>query len=148
MKAKHQRLWFIVVSVILLCIAVLFALQAFKENIVYFFSPSELVAQNISSSMNIRIGGLVKADSVSRNDARYVFIITDGARDVTVEYTGLMPNLFREGQGVIAEGHMHADGHFAAQRILAKHDETYMPREVIDALKDSGVWRGPREGAE
>ena len=141
MKPKHQRLAFVAFSVAFLVVAVLLTLQAFRENIVFFYSPTELAVQ-APGAKHIRLGGLVKQGSVSREGDVYRFTITDGSADVAVQYTGLVPNLFREGQGVVAEGAMGADGVFAARTILAKHDENYMPREVVDSLKKTGVWKG------
>lgn len=143
MKPKHQRLIFVSISVIFLCVAVLMIMRAFRENLVFFYSPSDLAQQQLAPSQRIRIGGLVKTGSVSRGDNQAIqFIISDGAQEVQVHYTGLLPNLFREEQGVIAEGYMQANGIFQARTILAKHDENYMPKEVVDALKKSGQWKG------
>ena len=118
-------------------------LTAFNDNLVFFYSPSELRAKAIAADRRVRIGGLVEAQSLSRGtDGRSVsFRITDGANDVAVVYQGLLPDLFREGQGAVAEGKLRPDGVFAASSVLAKHDENYMPREVVDALKKSGHWQ-------
>lgn len=143
MKPKHQRLAFIAVSMAFLCVAVLFTLQAFRENLVFFYSPSDLAAKPAAAGRLIRIGGLVEAGSVTHGeDGATAFTVTDGAASVHVEYRGLLPNLFREGQGIVAEGTLTAPGRFEAKTVLAKHDETYMPREVVDALKRSGHWKG------
>lgn len=142
MKPKHQRLLFISISVLFLCLAGLLTMRAFRDNIVFFYSPSELAEQAIAPTQSLRIGGLVQEGSIVReSDTRIRFVITDGAGEVNVRFEGILPNLFREGQGVVAEGNLTRPGHFTARNILAKHDETYMPREVVDALKKSGRWK-------
>ena len=141
MKPKHQRLVFVGCSVAFLVAAVLLTLQAFRENIVFFYSPTELAAQP-PGDKHIRLGGLVKPGSLQKDGEDYRFIVTDGAAEVPAHFKGLVPNLFREGQGVVAEGALGADGVFEARQVLAKHDENYMPREVVDSLKKSGVWKG------
>ena len=143
MKPKHQRLLFVAVSVLFLCAATLLALRAFRANLVFFYSPTELAQQHVAPQQLIRIGGLVAIGSVHRGKNNHIeFDVTDGSASVHVAYQGLLPNLFREGQGVVAEGRMADASHFAADTILAKHDERYMPREVVDALKKSGRWKG------
>jgi cytochrome c-type biogenesis protein CcmE len=143
MKPKHQRLLFVVISMVFLCVGTLLTMSAFRDNLVFFYSPSDLRSQSLSTEKTIRIGGLVKAGSIERSsDDTIDFIITDGNADIKVSYKGILPNLFREGQGCIAEGHMTSANGFIAQKILAKHDEKYMPREVVDALKRSGNWHG------
>lgn len=142
MKPKHQRLLFIGFSVIFLCVGTLLVLRAFSENLVFFFSPTELAAQQPDPSRLIRLGGLVETGSIRHeDDDRLLFTITDGEASVAVSYQGMVPTLFREGQGAIAEGHMQPGGSFEATRILTKHDEKYMPREVVDALKKTGRWK-------
>ncbi len=142
MKPKHQRLLFILVSIVFLCVGSLLTLSAFRENLIFFYSPSDLQTQITIPQQTIRIGGLVKAGSIkkSENDSVH-FIITDGKAEINVSYNGMLPNLFRDGQGCIAEGSMVTSGEFSATKILAKHDEKYMPKEVVDALKRSGEWR-------
>jgi len=143
MKPKHQRLIFVTVSVLFLCISALLTLRAFRDNLVFFYSPSDVAQQHIDPERLIRLGGLVENGSIKRgDDNRITFEITDGKTKVGVTYQGLLPDLFREGQGVVAEGYMKNTTHFAAKNILAKHDEKYMPREVVDALKKSGRWKG------
>ncbi|MDE3015996.1 MAG: cytochrome c maturation protein CcmE [Pseudomonadota bacterium] len=142
MKSKHQRLLFIAVSMVFLCTAGLLALRAFRDNLVFFYSPSELADRHIPPNQLVRIGGLVEKGSVVRGDqGQLTFVITDGKSSVSVFYRGLLPQLFREGQGVVAEGRLSNPGHFVATTILAKHDERYMPRDVVEALKRSGRWR-------
>lgn len=141
MKPKHQRLIFVVLSVVSLSFAVIFTLRAFEDNLVFFMSPSDIAAKPPAPSQKIRVGGLVKKESLVRGEnAAISFIISDGKHELTTHYTGLLPNLFREGQGVVAEGIIGAKGELQAQTILAKHDENYMPKEVVDALKASGHW--------
>jgi cytochrome c-type biogenesis protein CcmE len=126
-------------------------LMAFEENIVFFYSPTELARkmeqQPIPPERRLRIGGLVEEGSQGRDKdgITVTFRITDTVEVVPVRFRGLLPDLFREGQGVVAEGSMAADGTFVATEVLAKHDETYMPKEVADALKDAGQWQGDHE---
>lgn len=142
MKPKHQRLLFVLISMVFLIAATLFAMSAFRENLVFFYSPTDLSQKSLSPEQNIRVGGLVKEGSITRGEGDNIrFILSDGRNEVVVSYAGLLPNLFREGQGCIAEGNMR-QGELVAQKILAKHDEKYMPKEVVDALKKSGEWRG------
>ncbi len=146
MTRKQRRLGLLALGMTALAGATALVLTAFSDNLVFFYSPSELKAQQVAADRRLRIGGLVEKQSVSRGaDGRTVeFRVTDGANDVAVVYHGILPDLFREGQGVVAEGKLGADGIFAASTVLAKHDENYMPREVVDALKRSGHWQ---EGA-
>jgi len=146
MTRKQKRLGLLVLGLIALGGATALVLVAFSDNLVFFFSPSELRAKAVAADRRVRIGGLVEAHSLSRAaDGRTVsFRLTDGAADVAVVYEGTLPDLFREGQGAVAEGKLLPDGVFAASSVLAKHDENYMPREVVDALKKSGHWQeGP-----
>jgi cytochrome c-type biogenesis protein CcmE len=140
---KQQRLGLLALGMAALGGAAALVLSAFSDNLVFFYSPSELRAKAVAADRRVRIGGLVEAHSVAREaDGRSVsFRITDGAADVAVVYQGLLPDLFREGQGAVAEGKLRPDGVFAASSVLAKHDENYMPREVVDALKKSGHWQ-------
>jgi cytochrome c-type biogenesis protein CcmE len=142
MKPKHQRLLFVVGCLVLLGGSSILILRAFKENLVFFFSPSELQQQSVSPSQRIRVGGLVASGSLQElENNRIVFRVTDQAANIETTYTGLVPALFREGQGVVMEGYIKAGGTFHADTILTKHDENYMPKEVADALKKSGRWR-------
>jgi cytochrome c-type biogenesis protein CcmE len=143
MTRKQQRLGILALGMVALGGATALVLMAFNDNLVFFYSPSELKAKAVAADRRVRIGGLVEAQSLSRAaDGRGVsFRITDGATDVSVVYQGLLPDLFREGQGAVAEGKLRSDGVFAASSVLAKHDENYMPREVVDALKKSGHWQ-------
>ncbi len=146
MKPKHQRLLFVIVSMVFLCVGTLLTMSAFRDNLVFFYSPSDLRKQQVDTQKTIRVGGLVKAGSIIHSGADSVsFIITDGNSDIKVSYSGMLPNLFRDGQGCIAEGSMLSATEFSAKKILAKHDEKYMPKEVVDALKRSGNWHGDGE---
>jgi len=143
MTRKQQRTGLLALGMVALGGAAWLVLSAFNDNLVFFYSPSELKAKAVAADRRLRIGGLVEEHSVSRGaDGRSVaFRITDGADDIVVVYQGLLPDLFREGQGAVAEGKLRPDGVFAASSVLAKHDENYMPREVVDALKKSGHWQ-------
>ena len=117
---------------------IFFILRSLEENIVYFLSPTEIYkSQNISFDKKIRVGGLVKEDSISKNETSINFIITDLKNEIVVSYNGLVPNLFSEGKGVVAEGKLKDKKYFIADKILAKHDENYMPPEVSKALEKS-----------
>jgi cytochrome c-type biogenesis protein CcmE len=116
-------------------------LSAFQDNLVFFHSPSDLAAEPIPPERVFRLGGLVEEGSVTRDGNTIRFRVTDLAQSVPVSYSGLLPDLFREGQGVVAEGRLTADGRFVASNVLAKHDENYMPPEVADSLKRAGHWQ-------
>jgi cytochrome c-type biogenesis protein CcmE len=138
---KRRRLAIALAGLAALGGATALVLAAFRDNLVFFFSPTELVAKPGVAAGRIRIGGLVETQSLAHEDGRRVtFRITDGKTDIDVSYDGALPDLFREGQGVVAEGRVR-DGVFVASTILAKHDEKYMPPEVAKALKDSGHWQ-------
>ena len=146
MTRKQRRLILIGSSLGVLAIAVGLVLSAMRSSIVFFQSPSDVVEHQLAPGTRIRIGGLVKTGSVERGDnLRIRFAVTDGKHDIPVQYQGIVPDLFREGQGVVAEGKLEPGGVFAADTVLAKHDERYMPKEVVDALKKSGRWQ---EGAD
>ena len=150
MTRKQQRLGLLALGMVALGGATALVLVAFNDNLVFFYSPSDLEAKAVVPDHRVRIGGLVERESLSRSpDGRMIsFRVTDGAADLAVVYEGLLPDLFREGQGVVAEGKLRADGVFAATTVLAKHDENYMPREVVEALKKSGHWQeGEARGA-
>ncbi len=144
MKRKHKRLTFVLIALLLLGASAALVLTAFEENIVFFHSPTDVVEQKVQGDRRIRLGGLVEEGSIDRSGGETVlFRVTDTANVVPVTYTGILPDLFREGQGVVAEGRMNG-GVFVADEVLAKHDENYMPPEVADALKKSGQWKGDR----
>jgi cytochrome c-type biogenesis protein CcmE len=131
-------------SLAVLGVAAALVLVALNDNIVFFYSPTQLAEKKPGPAQRLRIGGLVEQGSVRKQGQEVRFVVTDLAKTVPVVYRGLLPDLFREGQGVIAEGTMGADGVFVAREVLAKHDENYMPPEVAKALKESGRWQ---EGA-
>lgn len=142
MKRKHKRLTFVLVALVLLGAAAALVLNAFEENIVFFMSPSDVAAGKVSDDRRFRLGGLVEDGSVDRSGGETVlFRVTDTANTVSVSYTGILPDLFREGQGVVTEGRI-VNGTFVADEVLAKHDENYMPPEVAEAIKKSGQWQG------
>ena len=142
MKRKHRRLSFICIGLLALGTATGLILIAFEDNIVFFHSPTEIVQNSISPDRRIRVGGLVERGSAKRNgkSATVTFRVTDLTTSLQVNYNGILPDLFREGQGVVAEGH-YRNGKFMATQILAKHDENYMPKDVADALIKSGKWK-------
>ena len=134
-KKVKSRIFFLFLSAILAAIIIFTILRSLEENVVYFFSPTEIYNKaNISFNKKIRIGGLVKINSVSKNETSINFIITDFKKEIAVSYNGLVPNLFSEGKGVVAEGKLKDKKYFVADKILAKHDENYMPPEVYKAL--------------
>jgi len=137
-KKVKSRIVFLVLILLLATVVIFFILKSLEENIVYFFSPSEIYDKpNISFNEKIRIGGLVKEDSIIKDQTSIKFIITDLKKEIIVSYSGLVPNLFSEGKGVIAEGELKDKKYFVADKILAKHDENYMPPEVSKALEKS-----------
>ena len=149
MTRKRRRLIVLLACLACLGSATTLALLAFNDSMVFFVGPTELAARTPSSSRTLRLGGLVQAGSVQRvqigGKPAAHFKVTDGNKAVEVDYVGILPDLFREGQGVVTLGTLMPDGHFAASEVLAKHDETYMPKEVADALKKSGHWN-PDQG--
>jgi cytochrome c-type biogenesis protein CcmE len=142
MTPKQTRMAAIGAGLAFLLVAAGLALSALEDNIVFFRSPSELVENPATPGQVLRVGGLVKQGSVDREGLETEFLVTDLAQEVKVYYSGMLPDLFREGQGVVAEGRFNERGLFVADTVLAKHDETYMPPEVADALKKSGKWTG------
>jgi cytochrome c-type biogenesis protein CcmE len=126
-----------------LAVAVGLVLYALNDTIVFFYTPSDVAEKSIASGQRFRLGGLVEKGSIVKGaDATVDFAITDTAKSIKVTYRGVLPDLFREDEGVIAEGRLDAGGRFVADSVLAKHDENYMPPEVAEALKEKGVWRG------
>jgi cytochrome c-type biogenesis protein CcmE len=143
MTRKQRRGVLIGTCLAVLGVAVGLVLYAMRDSIVFFYSPSEVAKMQIGPDQRIRLGGLVETGSVERGEGATVrFAITDRAKTLKVTYTGVLPDLFREGQGVVAEGTLQPDGTFRADNVLAKHDENYMPPEVAKKLKEQGVWRG------
>lgn len=141
MKPKRRRLLFVLIGLALLGGAAALALSALRDTMVFFYAPADLVAKPPQPGAPLRVGGLVEEGSVVRDGAHVTFRVTDLTSSVPVTYTGVLPDLFREGQGIVVEGKLAPDGTFAATRVLAKHDEKYMPPEVAEALKKSGQWR-------
>jgi cytochrome c-type biogenesis protein CcmE len=142
MTRRQRRISLIAVSLGVLALAVGLVLSALKDSIVFFNSPSDVVQKQVAAGTRIRLGGLVSPGSLERGDNMKVrFQLTDGNHAVTVAYQGLLPDLFREGQGVVTEGALDMAGVFHADTVLAKHDETYMPKEVADSLKKQGHWK-------
>ena len=143
MTPKRKRLWLVVGSLAVLGCAATLVLTALNDNIVFFYSPTQIAEKKIPPERRFRMGGLVEAGSVKKSaDGQTTsFTVTDTHKTVAVVYRGLLPDLFREGQGVVAEGSLGADGVFAAREVLAKHDENYMPPEVAKALKEAGRWQ-------
>ncbi len=140
MKPKHQRLTLLGLGVLGLAGAAALVLTAFQDNLVFFQTPTELATKSVAPNQRLRIGGLVQDGSVVKDGSEVRFIVTDLAHSIPVTYKGLLPDLFREGQGIVAEGRF-ANGTFTATEVLAKHDENYMPPEVVEALKKSGEWQ-------
>jgi len=141
-KAKHRRLVAVVAGVTILGTAVILALFAVQNNIVFFRDPTAVLAGKVSPGQRFRLGGLVEMGSVKHVKGDTVdFKVTDLKNAIPVVYSGLLPDLFREGQGVVTEGHIGKDGVFHADTVLAKHDENYMPKNVVEALKKSGRWK-------
>ncbi|MBV9347681.1 MAG: cytochrome c maturation protein CcmE [Pseudolabrys sp.] len=141
MTRKQRRLVLIGAALGVLGLALALVLGALRDSIVFFQSPTDVAEGKVAPDKRLRLGGLVKDGSVKRNDLLIEFAVTDGNKDVPVSYRGIVPDLFREGQGVVVEGKLGAGGQFVADTVLAKHDENYMPREVADALKKSGRWK-------
>jgi len=139
---KQRRLTLIGSGLAVLALAAVLVLTALKDSIVFFNSPTDVIEKRVAAGTRIRLGGLVKPGSLVRGEELNIrFEVTDGKSAIPVAYRGILPDLFREGQGVIAEGALDPAGVFAAQTVLAKHDETYMPKEVADALKKQGHWK-------
>ena len=143
MTRKQRRSVLIGLSLLVLAVAAGLVLTALEDSIVFFYSPSDVAEKNIAPGERFRLGGLVEEGSVVRGQGtRINFAVTDTNRTLKVAFDGVLPDLFREGQGVVTEGMLNQDGTFVADSVLAKHDEAYMPPEVADALKKQGVWQG------
>jgi cytochrome c-type biogenesis protein CcmE len=148
MTRKQRRGVLIGTCLVVLGVAIGLVLYAMRDSIVFFYSPSDVAQMQIAPGQRFRLGGLVETGSVVRGEGTTVrFVITDRAKTLPVMYTGVLPDLFREGQGVVAEGILEPDGTFHADSVLAKHDEKYMPPEVAAKLKAQGVWRGGAEAS-
>jgi len=140
---RRKRLLIIFLAFFALSISGFLILNASRDSLIYFYSPTEIIKKSDIKGKTIRIGGLVEAKSIIYlYSSKLQFTVTDGTNKIIVFYEGILPDLFREGQGVICEGKINLEGVFVAERILAKHDENYMPPEVADKLKESGQWKG------
>ena len=148
MKARQKRMVLVLLAVVGVGLASFLAINALQSNIAYFFSPTQVMAGEAPKDALFRLGGLVAADSMQRQEdgLTVAFVVTDTAENVTVHYTGILPDLFGEGQGVVTKGRLRGDGVFIAEEVLAKHDESYMPPEVADALEEAaGTAKMPHE---
>ncbi len=146
MTRKQQRTVLIISGLAFLGLAVGLILYALRDTIVFFYTPSEVAEKHVAPGTRMRLGGLVEKGSVKKGEGGVIrFGITDAEKTIKVTFKGVLPDLFKEDKGVVAEGVLQADGRFVADTVLAKHDENYMPREVADALKDKGYWQ---HGAE
>jgi cytochrome c-type biogenesis protein CcmE len=142
MTRKQKRFSVILGGLAVLGLAAGLVLYAISDTIVFFFTPSEVVERGVAPGQRIRLGGLVEKGSLKKGNGTTVeFQVTDTIKTLAVRYEGQLPDLFREGQGVVAEGAMSPDGSFIADTVLAKHDEKYMPKDVADKLKEKGVWQ-------
>ncbi len=143
MTRKRRRLYIVVLGLSTLAVSAALVLTAFEDSIVFFYSPTDLATKDLPPDRRIRIGGIVVEDSVRKgpDGVTIEFRVTDIENTIRVSYRGILPDLFREGQGIVAGGKLGAGGVFVADEVLAKHDENYMPAEVADALKKSGYWR-------
>jgi cytochrome c-type biogenesis protein CcmE len=137
MKPRHKRLAIAAGALAVLGTAVALVLNAFNSNLVFFYSPTQIAAQEAPTGRTFRLGGLVEAGSVKRDGVKVSFVVTDTAKMIPVVYQGILPDLFKEGKGVVAQGQLR-DGVFEAREVLAKHDENYMPPEAAEALKRAG----------
>jgi cytochrome c-type biogenesis protein CcmE len=137
MKPRHRRAVLIVVGVAVVGVAAALILSAFRQNLVFFYTPSDVVANKVPANQTFRIGGLVESGSLKREGVRVTFRVTDTAQTITVAYDGILPDLFREGKGVVAEGKIDSGGMFHASQVLAKHDENYMPPDAAHALEQA-----------
>ena len=137
MKPRHRRAVLIVVGVAVVGVAAALILSAFRQNLVFFYTPSDVVANKVPANQTFRVGGLVESGSLKREGVRVTFRVTDTAQTITVAYDGILPDLFREGKGVVAEGKIDSGGMFHASEVLAKHDENYMPPDAAHALEQA-----------
>ena len=137
MKPRHKRLILVVIALAILGLGATFVLKAFRSNLVFFYTPTEVFAGQVPQGQAFRIGGMVLEDSLQRNEDGVTvrFAVTDTIENVPVQYTGILPDLFQEGKGVVAQGRMDPKGIFVADQVLAKHDENYMPPEAAEALE-------------
>ena len=140
MKPRHKRLILILVGLAAIGVAVALVLNAFRSNLVFFYTPTEIAEGKAPEGRPFRVGGLVEEGSLKRvgDGTSVVFVVTDSAKSIQVSYTGILPDLFKEGKGVVAQGSIQPDGSFRASEVLAKHDENYMPPEAAEALQRAG----------
>jgi cytochrome c-type biogenesis protein CcmE len=138
---KKRRLYILLAGMTMLALAAGLTLFAMRDSLVFFYTPSDLAERDVQPGQRLRLGGLVAEGSVVKQGTTVDFVVTDMAADLPVTYTGILPDLFREGQGVVAEGSLLPDGRLEATSVLAKHDENYMPKEVADKLKENGHWQ-------
>lgn len=138
---KTRRLYIVLAGMTMLGLAAGLTLFAMRDSLVFFYTPSDLVGKDVKEGQRVRLGGLVAEGSVEKDGATVRFVVTDMMAELPVTYTGILPDLFREGQGVVAEGSLLPDGRLEATSVLAKHDENYMPKEVAEKLKESGRWQ-------
>ena len=134
MKPRHKRAAIIGGGLLALSLAAYLVLNAFESNLVFFFTPSQIASGEAPKNRTFRVGGMVREGSIKRDNLTVAFVVTDTAKDVNVSYTGILPDLFREGKGVVAQGKLGGDGQFVATEVLAKHDENYMPPEAQHAM--------------
>ncbi len=148
MKTRHKRLALVAVGLVGLGVATTLVLRAFNSNLVFFFSPTQVAAKESPQDRSFRLGGLVEDGSLEREDNGLTvhFVVTDTSVEIPVTFTGILPDLFREGQGVVAQGRLGSDGVFKADEVLAKHDEKYMPPEVADALEKAKIVNAQMNG--
>lgn len=142
MTRKQRRLTMIGLAMGALAIAATLVFIALEDSIVFFYSPTDIEEKQVADGTRLRLGGLVEDGSIIREGDQISFVVTDTNADIRVEYTGILPDLFREGQGVVVDGVYKAPGTFAAETVLAKHDENYMPPEVAEKLREQGYWQG------
>jgi len=143
MKPRHKKIAIIVAGLAALGGAAALVLNAFQSNLVFFFTPTQVMANEAPKNKSFRIGGLVEAGSVKRDGVTVHFVVTDTAKSMPVTYTGILPDLFKEGKGVVAQGKLGQDGLFRAEEVLAKHDENYMPPEAAQALEQAAKMQNP-----
>jgi cytochrome c-type biogenesis protein CcmE len=148
MKPRHRRFAWIAAGLAVLGIAVALVLNAFQSNLVFFFSPTDVVENKAPQGRTFRIGGLVEEKSVRREGVTVRFNVTDTAKTIPVVYTGILPDLFKEGKGVVAQGKLGSDGVFTASEVLAKHDENYMPPEAADAVNRAHIDAAEKRAAQ
>ena len=146
MTRRQRRISVIAGLGVVLALALGLILFALRDQIVFFYSPTEIHEKQVAAGTAVRLGGLVKAGTWKKTGDQNEFVVTDGTTDMVARYTGILPDLFREGQGVVIEGAVATDGSFAATNVLAKHDEKYMPKALVDELKAKGEWRPDEAG--